>query len=203
MKVVKRFGKFAYIDKIICFICSAVMDFCQGDKVKCTTMSETFVENVEGILYTKAHIHQSNIIGDIIGYSHSFCNFRVRENKKKISVVTHNFFHFDFFFFLTGIRAGLWRTKDTSIGGKNPTDINFAHIGNQIVFIDSIKYFQQKLGTLRNAMTDDEKLTIKKECKNLFQEMKAYLKNLTFAQKKTKNGFLIIFLQEKEQFPMK
>ena len=33
--------------------------------------------------------------------------------------------------------------------------------------------------------------------------MKAYLKNLTFAQKKTKNGFLIIFLQEKKQFPMK
>ena len=33
--------------------------------------------------------------------------------------------------------------------------------------------------------------------------MKAYLKKLTFAQKKTKNGFLIIFLQEKEQFPVK
>ena len=33
--------------------------------------------------------------------------------------------------------------------------------------------------------------------------MKAYLKNSTFAQKKTKNGFLSIFLQKKEQFPMK
>ena len=28
VKVVKRFGKFAYIDKIICFIYSTVIDFC-------------------------------------------------------------------------------------------------------------------------------------------------------------------------------
>ena len=83
VKVVKRFGKFAYIDKIICFIYSAIMGVCQADKVKCTPISETFVENVKGILYNKTHINHSHITGDIIGYSHSFCNFRVRENKKK------------------------------------------------------------------------------------------------------------------------
>ena len=98
MKVVKRFGKFAYIDKIICFIYSALMDFCQTDKVKCTPISEKFVENVRGILYNKTHIHHSHITGDTIGYSHSFCDFRVRENKKKISVVAHNLFRFDFSF---------------------------------------------------------------------------------------------------------
>ena len=105
VKAVKRFGKFAYIDKIICFIYSAVMDFCQTDKVKSTPISEKFVENVKGILYNKTHIHHSHITGDIIGYWHSFCNFGVRD---QISVVAHNLFRFDFFFFLKGIRAGSW-----------------------------------------------------------------------------------------------
>ena len=141
------------------------MDFCQYDRVKCTPPSEKFVENVRDILYNKTHVHHSDITGEIIGYSHSFCNFRVRENKKKISAVANNLFRFDFFFFLKGIRADSWRTRDISIGGKNPTDINFAHIGNQVVFIDIIKCFQQSLGTLANTMTKNEKLAIKKECK--------------------------------------
>ena len=117
------------------------MDFCQADKVKCTLISEKFVENFKGILYNKTHIHHSHITGDSIGYLHSFCNFRVRENKKKMSVAAHNLFRFDFFFLLKGIRAGSWITTDISIGGKNPTDINFTHVGNQVVFIDSIKCF--------------------------------------------------------------
>ena len=123
------------------------------------------LENVKGILYNKTNIHHSHITGEIIGYSHSVCNFRVTENKKKISVVAHNLFRFEFFFFLKGITAGSWITRHISIVGKNPTDINFAQIGNQVVFIDSIKYFQNSLGTLVNTMTDNKKLAIKKECK--------------------------------------
>ena len=141
------------------------MHFCQNDKVKCTPIFEKFVENVRGMLYNKTHIHHSHITGDIIGYLNSFCNSKVRENKKKINVIAYILFRFDFFFLLKGIRAGSWRTRDISIGGKNPTDINFAHIRNQVVFIDSVKYFQQSLGTLANKMTDKEKLAIKKECK--------------------------------------
>ena len=29
------------------------------------------------------------------------------------------------------------------MGGKNPSDINFASIGNQIQFADTIKYFSK------------------------------------------------------------
>ena len=66
---------------------------------------------------------------------------------------------------MKGLRAGSWRTRDIFVGGKNPTDINFGHLGDQVVFIDSIKYFQQSLGTLAETMTDNEKLAIRKECK--------------------------------------
>ena len=126
---------------MISFIYSAVMIFCQSEKVRCTPISEKIVEKVKKILYNKTHIHHSHITGKFIGYSHSFCNFRLRENQENTSVVGHKLFRFDCFLSLKGIRAGLWRTSDISIGGKNPTDMNFAHKRNQVVFIDNIKYF--------------------------------------------------------------
>ena len=58
----------------------------------------------------------------------------------------------------------MWKTKDIVIGGKNPTDINFAYISNQIQFIDTIKYFQQSLGGLGNILTSSEKSAIYEEC---------------------------------------
>ena len=63
------------------------------------------------------------------------------------------------------IRAGSWRTRDISIVGKNTTDINFARIANQVIFIDTIKYFQQSLATLASTMTDKERVAAKTECK--------------------------------------
>ena len=81
----------------------------------------------------------------MIGYSHSYFNLKVKENRDKISVFAHNLFRFDLLFFLKGVRTGSWRTRDISMGGENPTTINFANIGNQFVFINTIKYFQQRL----------------------------------------------------------
>ena len=66
--------------------------------------------------------------------------------------MAHKLFCFDFFFFLEEIRAGSWRTRGILIGGKNQTDINFADIGNHVVFIETINYFQQSLDTLANTM---------------------------------------------------
>ena len=39
------------------------------------------------------------------------------------------------FFFIKGVRPSVWQTTDISIGGKNPTDINFATIGSQVKFM--------------------------------------------------------------------
>ena len=83
VKVLRKFDKSNHIDKIICFIYSSVMNFCQTDKVKGIPISEKFIENVKGILYNEIHIHHSHITGDIIGYSHSYCNLKVREARKK------------------------------------------------------------------------------------------------------------------------
>ena len=78
------------------------------------------------------------------------------------------------FFLLKGIRAGVWRPKDFNIGGKNSTNIGFASIGDQVMFIDTIKYFEQSLGALASNLTDNEKEAICKERKK-FIEKNPYL----------------------------
>ena len=50
-----------------------------------------------------------------------------------------------------GLRVGVWKTRDIVIGAKTSTDINFAHIGNQVQFIDTITYFQQSLSALAGS----------------------------------------------------
>ena len=74
----------------------------------------------------KTFTHHSHITGEIIGYAHNFCNAKVRENKYKITVVGHNLFRVDFFSLLKDLKAGVWRTEDLNISGKNPTYISSA-----------------------------------------------------------------------------
>ena len=65
----------------------------------------------------------------------------------------------------------MWETTRIKIGAKNASNINFALIGNQVRFIDTIKYFQQSLGNLGASMTDIEKnIYIKKT----FERVLAY-----------------------------
>ena len=73
---------------------------------------------------------------------------------------------------LKRLRASFWRTRDISIGGKNPTNINFANIGDHGAFIDTIKCFQQSLAILASKLTDKEKSAIWKECGKLIRKDK-------------------------------
>ena len=58
------------------------MESSKTDKVKGTPISEKFIENIKGILNNKTHIHHSHISGETLRYSHSYCNLKVRKNKK-------------------------------------------------------------------------------------------------------------------------
>ena len=125
--------------EITTFFNSPMIKFCKTDKVKGIPLSKIFINNLKGIITTKIHLHHSHITGEIIGYNaHSFCKMKVRENKYKITVVAHNLFRFDFFFYWK-VSGQVSRELGTNIGGKNPTDINFANIGNQIPFLNTIK----------------------------------------------------------------
>ena len=126
-------------------------------------MSQKFIQNLHHIFTNRSVVHHSHLTGNIIGFAHEYCNSQVRENCYNIPVIAHNQFRFDFFLFLKGLKATVWETTDIQIGGKNPTDINFAIIQNQVRFIDTIKYFQQSLANLALSMTDIEKKNIRKK----------------------------------------
>ena len=91
------------------------------------------------------------------------------------------------------MRVGSWRPRDISLGGKNPTDTNFASIGNQVAFINTIKYFQQCLGALASTITDEERPAVKKEN----EKTRFCQKNLMHVWRKIRSGFLSICQQEK------
>ena len=84
-------------------------------------------------IFKNQHVlHHSHVTGKIIVYAHEYCNLQTRENYYTIPAFAHNQFRFDFFLFLKGIRLSVWETPGTEIGGKNPTDVNFALIRNQV-----------------------------------------------------------------------
>ena len=58
------------------------------------------------------------------------------------------------FYFIKGYRASAWGSKDLNFGGNNLTNINF---GNEIKFIDTLKYYQKRLGELTSTLTENEK----------------------------------------------
>ena len=125
-----------------------------------TVATNNLFESVHKLLNVKIHLHHSHVTGEIIGYTHDFCNWVVRENKDVVSCIAHNFFKFDFYFILKNIRLSVWRTKDINIGGKNLTDINFATIDN-FKFIDTMKYYQTSLAQLSETLSDEEKENVK------------------------------------------
>ena len=96
----------------------------------------------------------------------------MRENKPKLSIIAHNLFRFDFFFLLKGLRAAVWKTRDITIRGTNPTNISFTIIGNQVIFIDPLKYFQQGLQTLASNLMKN--VLLDKNVENLFKRVKTY-----------------------------
>ena len=90
------------------------------------------------------------------------------------------------FFLLKGLWSGVWRTRDTIMGGKNPTDISFVSIRNQIQFLDTIKYFQQSLGGLASSLTDKEKGAIYRECEKYLLSDPVLSKKFLFCTKDEK-----------------
>ena len=72
----------------------------------------------------KIHLHHSHVTDKIGGYSHSFCNMKVREETNIFfPLFSRNLFHFDFFFVRKGIRLCVLRTKNLCIDVSYLADI--------------------------------------------------------------------------------
>ena len=89
------------------------------------------------------HLYNSHIMGRI--YAHNFCDWKVRENQMGFSCLALNFFGFNIYFLIKGIRLSVWETKDFNIGVNNLSRINFANIGTQEKLKDTLKFYQKRL----------------------------------------------------------
>ena len=158
-------------EKAILYLYEHSIPFIPTTKVKekCP-ISSKFISNLIAVFKSQRDIRHSHVTGKIIGYAHNFCNLKCKENYYTIPVFAHNQFRFDFFLFLKGFRPTVWETTDISIGGKNPTNVNFVIIKNQVRFIDTVKYFQQSLASLAGSMTDNERENVKKIVKHFYQK---------------------------------
>ena len=88
--------------------------------------------------------------GEILGYSHDFCNtIAIEKTRSEILFVAHNFSGFDIFYFLKTYIASAWCSKKLNIGGTNLTNVNYGIIENEIKLIDSLKYYQKSLDLYR------------------------------------------------------
>ena len=117
------------LNKIITFVYSTIMDFLDNRFEIKTVVTKDFLSNVKDLIYGGYVIHHSYVTGEVIDYTHNFCNKKIRENHNLIPVFAHNLFSFDFFFVLKGTRLCVWRTKQLNIGSTNLTNGQYANIG--------------------------------------------------------------------------
>ena len=90
--------------------------------------------------------------------------------------------------------------QDISIGGKNPINISFARIGNQVIFLDTIKYFQQSLASFANSFIDENN-TIRKECRKFISKDESLLRKFNKCPEKDQEWILDYLLSGKGVVP--
>ena len=143
--------------KLCALVYNSLIDFPRSKFNYETITTNNFFGNVQKYIKVKIHLHHSHITGEIFGYLHDFCNWKVKESKNKILLIAHNLFGFDMFYFIKGYRTSACGSKDLNFGGNSLTNINFGNIGNEIKFIDTLKYYQKSLGELASTLTGNEK----------------------------------------------
>ena len=104
------------------------MDFLPPDIIYDTITTNKFFVNVHRMIKVKVHLNNSHVTREILGYTHNFCNLRVRENKIEIPMIAHTLFGFDLYYFIKGYVVSAWCSKEIKIGDSNLTHIHFSNI---------------------------------------------------------------------------
>ena len=170
------------------------------DEIK-TITTNGFMLNLHRMINYKVHVHHSHITGEIIGYAHDFCNWKVRENNFLIPLIGHNFLGFDIYYMVKGYRSSVWGTNDFNMGGTNLTNMNFANISSQVKIIDTLKYYQTFLANISSTMTLEEKENTVKTTDS-FLKKHSYFSNVWQSlDQNNKNKILEIISKGKGSIP--
>ena len=121
-----------------------------------------------------------------------------RENQNQFFCIAHNFFGFDRFFLIKGIRLSVWGTKYVNIGRTGLTNINFASIGTQLKSIDTMKYFLTSLWQLASTLYEVEKAWAEKLTIQFLNRHSYFLQTWSMLYEMQHKRFSILFVAEKE-----
>ena len=94
--------------QIYAFVYDIIMTFPTCTFIFETIKTHGFFENMYRLINFRVHIHRSHVTGKIFGYTHDFCNMKVRENQVEFLCIAHNYLNFDFDFILRGFRVFCW-----------------------------------------------------------------------------------------------
>ena len=73
-----------------------------------TIATKKFYTDVLNLMFADVVLPHSHVMSKIIGYTHDFCNKKLKEVQTPILVPAHNLLSFDFFFVVKGIRLCVW-----------------------------------------------------------------------------------------------
>ena len=139
------------------FLYDCLMNFpsVKFDQIK-TVTTDGFMKELYRVVNYKVHIHHSHVTGNIHGYSHDFCNWKIRENQLFVPLIGHIFLGFGIYYMVKGYRSSVWGTNDFRMGGTNLVNVNFT----QIKIIDTLKYYQTSLANISSTANKTEKKSI-------------------------------------------
>ena len=86
-----------------------LMDFPLGESEYETLTTSNFFENIHKLINVKTHLHHSHITGNIYGYTHEFCNMKLRENSTVLHTISLD--SICSFYFFKEIRHSVWKKK--------------------------------------------------------------------------------------------
>ena len=94
----QKISKFS--QQLYAFVYGHLIDFPKCDIAYEMVTTANFLRHVNRLIKAQIHLHHSHVTGEILGYTHDFCNWRLRENKTEFSCIAYNFFGFDMYFLI-------------------------------------------------------------------------------------------------------
>ena len=180
------------------FLYDCLMNFpsVKFDQIK-TVTTDGFMKELYRVVNYKVRIHHSHVTGNIHGYSHDFCNWKIRENQLFVPLIGHIFLGFGIYYMVKGYRSSVWGTNDFRMGGTNLVNVNFT----QIKIIDTLKYYQTSLANISSTANKTEKKSIT-ESVEFFVKQHYYFSNIWTALDQTdKERILDIISKGKGALP--
>ena len=99
----------------------------------CTTTKSSY-KDIYRLSSTKNHVHHSHIVAEINWFLYGFCNWKT---EKRLHVLHTVYLDSTFIFYIKEFDL-VYAAQVFSIEGQNLISVNFASLGSQVKFVDTL-----------------------------------------------------------------